>query len=93
MKKLLFAFLLFVGVAAVAPQAQAGHDSCGTRVIRYYDNCGRPVYGYVQQRYSYPRPVYYAPVRRYYDSRPSYYSRPQNRCYDSRSRISFSFGF
>lgn len=93
MKKLIFAFLLFLGVAAVAPQAWAGHDSCGTRVIRYYDNCGRPVYGWVEQRYSNPSPVYYAPVRRYEDYGPSYHPRPQYRCYDSRPRVSFSFGF
>ena len=81
MKTLLLSILAFLGLAAFVPQAEARQ-----RYVRYYDHCGRPVYGYTYRSYSY-RPAYvYRPRVRYYDScAPRYYS--------SRPRFSFHFGF
>ena len=82
MKTLLLSILAFLGLAAFAPHAEAGYPC---RYVRYYDHCGRPVYGYTYRSYSY-RPAYvyrpasyYRPRAYYYDScapRYSYYSRP-----------------
>ena len=83
MKKLILLMVALAGLAVVVPQAEARHRE---RYVRYYDNCHRPVYGYVY-RESYYRPSYYcAPRVRYYDScAPRYYR--------SRPRFSFHFGF
>lgn len=93
MKKLLFAAIALAGFAAIAPDAQAGHRE---RYIRYYDHCGRPVYGYIYRDdcyYDRPRVYYRRPVRTYYYS--NYYDdcAPRYRYYRSSPRVSFHFGF
>jgi hypothetical protein len=92
MKTLLCALVVFLGVVAVAPQAEAR-----SRYGRYYDDCDRPYYGYRSVRYypvrayRYYRPSYYRPVRAYYSDYD--YCAPRVRYYASRPRFSFFFGF
>lgn len=84
----------------------SGHTSCGCkiytkRIVRYYDNCGYPVYGYYRQpvkhycqnrrssRKSYSNYYGYGSSYGYSNHRRSYY---RNHC-GTRSglRISYSF--
>ncbi len=90
MKKLLLSALLFTALSPLVSTARAGHTES---YVRYYDHCGRPVYGYVHVD-DYPR---HRDCDRDYD-RPSrsygYEScAPRVRYYESRPRVSFSFGF
>ena len=93
MKTLLFAILMFTGIAVVAPQAEARRYYRDGRI--YYSS--RPVRVYHSHGY-YPRRHYYRSYRPYYRSyyRPSYYYSGYN-CYPyryyRRPGIPISFGF
>ena len=93
---------MFAGLAALAPQAEAGQYA---RYFQGYDHCGRPVYVYGHKSQSYCAPQY----SRGYSNHNynmgkfnrSYYSdRDYNRGYEDRgyrsrsgSRFSVNFGF
>lgn len=88
MKKLLTLAIVAAGILTITPSAEAHGDR--VRVVRYYDSCGYPVYGYVTRR-SY-RPAYYTPSSyRGRDYRYDRYDRGYRRGY-TRGGISISFG-
>jgi hypothetical protein len=85
MKKFLAIILVALAAIFVVPEVQAGDRHCrdGRRFVLYYDHCGRPVYGYIDDDYRHYRPRsrrYYAD---YYD-----YSYPR---YSYRPRTGFTF--
>jgi hypothetical protein len=87
MKKILLILAMGVGGLVFAPTTAEASGECWERYVRYYDHCGRPIYGYVA------RPVYrsyYAP--RYYHV-PRYHRGYSDRRYYGRSGTSFHFSF
>ena len=106
MKKLLIAFTMFAGLAALAPKAEAGQYA---RYFQGYDHCGRPTYTYVHKSDAYRAPQYgrsynnhnynMGKFNRSYYSEPRYdYDRGYDRgyrapVYRSGSRFSVNFGF
>jgi hypothetical protein len=94
MKTFVLALLIFAGLFAAVPQAEARHRDCYDGYYRrpvYSYRYARPYY-YPVRTYSYYRPAYYyRPVRYYYNDYG--YCAPRVRYYSSRPRLSFFFGF
>jgi hypothetical protein len=66
MKTILLCAIALGFLTSFAPKAEAGYYE---RYVRYYDRCGRPVYGYIYRddcHSHYPRPVYHCEPRHYY---------------------------
>ncbi len=94
MKTLIISILAFAGLSLLAPTAEAGYYE---RYVKYYDRCGRPVYGQVYRddyRRSYSHRGSYNHRRTYYSPGSSYrsYSRRTQYC-APRGRFSIRFGF
>ena len=90
MKKLFLSVLLVAGITALVPKAQA-HDQ--RRVILYYNECGRSVYGYVDDDGNYGYRSRYASYNSgYYDNYQPRYYQPRWE-HHRRHNIGFSFFF
>ena len=84
MKKFLLTLVFAIGISTLAPLAAQAHCD-RPRVILYYDHCGRPVYGYVDDDDYY---YYRRPARHYYRS----YDYSPRYCYPRRTGFTFYFG-
>jgi hypothetical protein len=90
MKRLFLSALLVAGATLLAPRA----DACDERrAILYYDECGRPVYGYVKDDDRYYGGSRYTYYQTGYDYDDSYHERVYRPRWEHHRRRNLGFTF